>query len=499
MALIEEIEDDKRRSPSPIKIEEITDEEDEKPRKPKVAPPPPAATSAPPAPVSDFQKKLQDLTSKMALPSDLLPAFMSEQAGKLLVDVSAQKLTSAPIVFESYKDQVQQCLARLFPLIQSPDWASLSFEEQASTLSQILRLRGNDAWTSLGISDMVDTSGVDTTELSRYILISVLRPLFSPHPYISNNRAVAKPLGGAEAMDDLQETSTYKTQNGWGSANLLHWSSSVLPPIQLEKQLNLILPPTLTMMDDWEPFWRLKGIWVLSGWLRNMDKEELKRRNLNSLLLKSLLHTLSLHAKDSGVVLDTIVGFLLDDFKGEKRADILNEIVDKACISAWSYASGEDAKAMLIQAAVDWETMCGVLGTGVARWLKAVIPSLLAPLEIPPMPSNLPHLKASLSALLATAQILKGTGRISRWRGQILNMVAKMWVMLCERWPEAGGADMVDDTNGSEKEQVAQIKSLARGICDLIADACPSVRASEFQSLLDMNKAMFTPLVSAPA
>lgn len=115
------------------------------------------------------------------------------------------------------------------------------------------------------------------------------------------------------------------------------------------------------------------------------------------------------------------------------------------------------------------------------------------------MPSNLPHLKASLSALLATAQILKGTGRISRWRGQILNMVAKMWVMLCERWPEAGGADMVDDTNGSEKEQVAQIKSLARGICDLIADACPSVRASEFQSLLDMNKAMFTPLVSAPA
>lgn len=157
MALIEEIEDDKRRSPSPIKVEEITDEEDEKPRKPKVAPPPPAATSAPPAPVSDFQKKLQDLTSKMALPSDLLPAFMSEQAGKLLVDVSAQKLTSAPIVFESYKDQVQRCLARLFPLIQSPDWASLSFEEQASTLSQILRLRGNDAWTSPGISDMVDS------------------------------------------------------------------------------------------------------------------------------------------------------------------------------------------------------------------------------------------------------------------------------------------------------------------------------------------------------
>lgn len=84
MALIEEIEDDKPRSPSPIQFEEITDEEDEQPRKPKAPPPPPAATSTPPALVSEFQKKLQDLTSKMALPSDLLPAFMSEQAGELL-------------------------------------------------------------------------------------------------------------------------------------------------------------------------------------------------------------------------------------------------------------------------------------------------------------------------------------------------------------------------------------------------------------------------------
>lgn len=219
-------------------------------------------------------------------------------------------------------------------------------------------------------ADIVSASGIDTEELSKYILSTVLRPLFSPHPYIFNNRAVAKPLGGAEAMDDLQETSTYKTQQGWGSANLLYWASSVLPSVQLERHLNLILPPTLTMMDDWEPFWRLKGIWVLSGWLKNMDKEELKRRNLNSLLLKSLLHTLSLHAKDSKVVLETIVQYLLDDFKDEKRADVLNEIVDKACISAWSYASGEDAKTMLIQAAEDWETLCGVMGTGIARWLK---------------------------------------------------------------------------------------------------------------------------------
>lgn len=115
------------------------------------------------------------------------------------------------------------------------------------------------------------------------------------------------------------------------------------------------------------------------------------------------------------------------------------------------------------------------------------------------MPSNLAHLKANLSALFATAQTLKGAGRITRWRGQILSMVAKMWVMLCERWPEQGGADMVDDSTGIEKEQVAHIKTLARGICDLIATECPSVRTAEFQTLLDLNKTMFAPLVSASA
>lgn len=115
------------------------------------------------------------------------------------------------------------------------------------------------------------------------------------------------------------------------------------------------------------------------------------------------------------------------------------------------------------------------------------------------MPSNLPHMKANLSALLATARTLKGTGRISRWRGQILSMVAKMWVMLSERWPDEAGGDMGGDFSGGEKEQVAQIKSLARGICELIAAECPSVRANEFQSLLDLNRAMFAPLVSVSA
>lgn len=112
------------------------------------------------------------------------------------------------------------------------------------------------------------------------------------------------------------------------------------------------------------------------------------------------------------------------------------------------------------------------------------------------MPSNLPHLTANLSALLATAQALKGTGRIARWRGQILSMIAKMWVMLGERWPQEGGTEMVDDSDGRDREQVAQIRSLARSVCELIAAECPSVRTSEFQSLLDLNKTIFAPLVA---
>lgn len=78
MAIIEEIEDSGRRSPSPIKVEEITDEEDEQPRAVEARPAPTPTTSA----KSEFQKKLQNLTSSIALPSDLLPAFMSEQAGE---------------------------------------------------------------------------------------------------------------------------------------------------------------------------------------------------------------------------------------------------------------------------------------------------------------------------------------------------------------------------------------------------------------------------------
>lgn len=83
MAIIEEIEDNQPRLPSPL-VEELSDEEEERLQPSQPPPTPPAATSCP---VSDFQKMLQDLTLKVALPSDLLPAFMSEQAcGSLFVN-----------------------------------------------------------------------------------------------------------------------------------------------------------------------------------------------------------------------------------------------------------------------------------------------------------------------------------------------------------------------------------------------------------------------------
>lgn len=117
------------------------------------------------------------------------------------------------------------------------------------------------------------------------------------------------------------------------------------------------------------------------------------------------------------------------------------------------------------------------------------------------MPSSLPHVAANLSSLLATIRGLQGSGRIGRWRGQILSMVAKVWVMLNERWPVEGGDNVMDDSDGTGdvKELVVRIRTLAREIYASIALECPSVRDSEFRSLLDLSQPMFAPLLSASA
>jgi hypothetical protein len=107
------------------------------------------------------------------------------------------------------------------------------------------------------------------------------------HPLLSSttSRALQREAGGPSSHVDFHETSAqrFKTLQGWGCDHVLAWSCS---QVDVERFIGLVLPPTLVMMDDWEPAWRVRGVVVLESWREKVDPAILKRMGVDKLLLK---------------------------------------------------------------------------------------------------------------------------------------------------------------------------------------------------------------------
>jgi hypothetical protein len=157
----------------------------------------------------------------------------------------------------------------------------------------------------------------------------------------------------------------------------LSWCIAQLPDEMLEPKIGLIIPPTLTLMDDFDPVWRGRGCRVLEGWMTRFPSEIMKRMGLDRLLLDSTIHTLSLHANPP---LPHVLPLALDlagkTTGGSKRAERLSEIVDKSLVNGWAYApSGAEGRVISINLAHQLEILCEVMSTDIARWLKVGRPS----------------------------------------------------------------------------------------------------------------------------
>lgn len=263
--------------------------------------------------------------------------------------------------------------------MQSPAWNDLPLEDQASVVMDITRLYGSDPFTSAQICSVIDdiTGTLSIQSLALHILSQPLRELFTtPHPLINpdTTRALRRPAGGLDAQSDFHDTTSqvFKTPQAWGCHNVLAFCVNQLSPDDIEKRIGVILPPTLTMMDDWDPAWRGRGCTVLSNWVEKFPAVTMQRMGLDKLLLDSLIHTLSLRSNPPlPHVLGITVKLLDRTTEGDKRSARLSEMMDRGILQGWIYApSGIEGRPVLINVAEELEIMCGALGTGILRWMK---------------------------------------------------------------------------------------------------------------------------------
>ncbi|GMK59893.1 hypothetical protein CspeluHIS016_0901100 [Cutaneotrichosporon spelunceum] len=436
MAIIEEVASSQTKRQPPVTIEELSDTPPEAQYEPSTGEAVKSDTS--------LTAKLKSITSRLVPPDDdpSDPAFQSTAAG---------------------------ALRELGEVVASPEWDKLSREDQAAVYIPAIRLNSPSSSPSFSSSTpLVVPAPPDASSFALYLLQNPLRTTFS-HPSLSaGTRARSRPHGGANAMDDLHDDSAWKTP---GIDNALAWCASQFSASEVERHLSLLLPPTLTMMDDWQPVWRDRGARVLASWVEKVDPGELRRRGLDTLLLKSLTHSLSLHHDPPLTHVFPVTLTIAEHLDGEHKAQAYAEIVDRGLVAGWTYASSS-AIAVLADIARNAEALISVLGVGFARWLKSTIPSLLAPLQHEPTPNRLELYAANLSTLLALLKTLRGTGRVDRWRGQILDVVARVWVQ-------------VNDYGYLDKEKATAdtVLNLTRDVYAEVAAQCPSVQEREFAQL----------------
>ncbi len=188
---------------------------------------------------------------------------------------------------------------------------------------------------------------------------------------------------------------------------------------QIASQINFILPPLLTLLDDYEPMFRLRGMRCLEGFLNKVGKGLIVRMGIGNLFLQvsialeityptpddrkdvdikltftvyplplfplglgsiqSIQHSISLHPSPPSpsllpIALPLLLTHLLPKITSptsSERAEIIAEAVEKGLINGWNYApTGKAGEEGLRAVAEGVEVICQEVGMGVVRWLK---------------------------------------------------------------------------------------------------------------------------------
>jgi hypothetical protein len=234
-------------------------------------------------------------------------------------------------------------------------------------------------------------------DVIEHILKYVIKPIFrsSPHPSLnlSTGRKLSRMAGGPLASQDLYEAQAWKEYPG--VPNIVSWCVKnmqvrVLRYISVkntercgyneddhyERLWHLIIPPVMTLLDDYEASYKLSGISTVSQMLECVPKDLLLRTGIDGVLSQSLATSLTyLHSPETPDLLRTAVPTMLSLIKlttspgSAQRFDRLCDLLDDGIIGGvWMYMP-DDPGCMLASLDVLPSIIC-TLGIGSVRYLK---------------------------------------------------------------------------------------------------------------------------------
>ncbi|OCH95884.1 hypothetical protein OBBRIDRAFT_787731 [Obba rivulosa] len=393
---------------------------------------------------------------------------------------------------QEWRRQACAALSALRSLCQEQE--TLSLQERGEVIAAVAPFDSEGPW-------IVDASreqaqgilrlyGEPDMPLLEELLKNHVKPVFrtNPHPSLNpaTGRTLPRPAGGPLGHLDHFEGQAWKLRPG--AVYLVSWCVRHIQSSAYEKLWHLVIPPVMTMLDDFEAVYKLQGVCIASDMLKAVPADLLRRTGVDGLLFNSLRNCMtflknpetpdliraSVLAARALVECSTTPG-------SAQRFDRLCAILGEGIIgSVWVHASGD---LDTLEASVDvLPDIIRTLDIGTVRYLKALIPQLVFPLQ--PIEGAAPSISLQLSSLRALSAVIQTCApRMCDWKCTILEGVLKCWVTLVD--------------SGSEGDDTQRVKTALGEVCDQLLLACPSVKEDEYARLLRLDSEMFGPLLES--
>ncbi|EMD40978.1 hypothetical protein CERSUDRAFT_111551 [Gelatoporia subvermispora B] len=322
------------------------------------------------------------------------------------------------------------------------------------------------------------------------LLLQHVKPGFrsNPHPSLNpeTGRKLWRPAGGPYGHLDHLEGQTWKMRPG--TITLVSWCVRHIQSSAYEKLWHLVIPPVMTLLDDFEMAYKLQGVRIVSDMLNAVPADLLKRTGVDVLLFNSLKNCMTFLRnpetpellRTSVLAALTLVGRSAPPGSAERFDRLCAILGDSIIGSVWVHSSGDSDA---LEASIDvLPDIIKALDIGAARYLKALIPQLVFPLQ--PAAGHAPPIRLQLGSLRALAAVVQACApRMCDWKCTVLEGVLKCWVTLMD--------------SAAEGDDVLQVKVALREVCGQLLLACPSMQEDEYAKLLQVDSDMFGPLLQS--
>ena len=304
-----------------------------------------------------------------------------------------------------------------------------------------------------GISNGSVNGGELSSSLVRHFLTLTIRPLFAkarPTTVTDAGRKnTATVLPKKMAMHNMDESinKPWKNEKETYALDLLRWCVNALDEGVVEEVWPQILPPLLTLVDDWEAKYKTLGVEYVQQLLKVTPPALLTKTGLGEVLEDALMPCLTFFpditsVQESFPLLDAVYPTLLtlaavrysqtppaiskysSSDLARQRVKFLDTIIRKGVIYGYTYCSSYPrVTSALFNHLIP---ILNALGIESVKHLQSLLPILTETLSHPLAEAQVETLVNATRALQAV--ILNGWPRIAEYRGEVLKGLTFAWV-----------------------------------------------------------------------